>query len=397
MELMVTQSYQAFKQELDSEIKREAEGFVKIGYLLRLAKETDILKQSEYANVNDFAKKEYGLDASQVSRFISINERFSEGGYSERLEQKYEGFGVAKLSIMLQLPDALNEELTPEYTKSEINMLREEVKEEAKTSDLEIMMEPQTDEPITQAILEMLDLDPTLARNLYNLHKDGGHETYKDIIAPSGTAIKTVRVEGLGRVMLKFDETPHIKMISVRNNTTDTFSEDKLAAVLDKTFENLPENLKHLELHPYQREVEEAKNRPAPTDLSKIAPVQKESKVTKAEKPKPVEKVKEEEAEIIPPESQKQRDNFSMEKPSEEPEKEEKKDTWEMIKEALDPTEEEQAKIDMIVEFFEHDIAGIKQMIKINPTIDYLESAIARGLKFVDMLRELMYIKKRGE
>ena len=51
----------------------------------------------------------------------------------------------------------------------------------------------------------------------------------------------------------------------------------------------------------------------------------------------------------------------------------------------------------MIVEFFEHDIAGIKQMIKINPTIDYLESAIARGLKFVDMLRELMYIKKRGE
>ena len=108
MEIQIS-SYQQFKQALDAEIQREAEGFVKIGYLLRVARDTDVLNGSGYENVNDFAKKEYGLDSSQVSRFISINERFSEGGYSDRLETHFEGFGVAKLSIMLQLPDTLNE------------------------------------------------------------------------------------------------------------------------------------------------------------------------------------------------------------------------------------------------------------------------------------------------
>ncbi|MBR5756208.1 MAG: hypothetical protein IKX96_01485, partial [Firmicutes bacterium] len=210
MNELITSNYAEFKRELDTEIKREAEGFVKIGYLLRLARETDILKESEYANVNDFAKKEYGLDASQVSRFISINERFSEGGYSERLEEKYEGFGVAKLSIMLQLPESINENLTSDYTKSEINALREEVKEEAKTTDIEIMMEPKTDNPFTAAVKEMLKAEPATAKMLKDI--DGNPKAYKETIAPYG-AIKSVRLDGIGRVMLKFDDSDIVKLI----------------------------------------------------------------------------------------------------------------------------------------------------------------------------------------
>lgn len=389
-ELTITKDYRAFKAELDSEIKREAEGFVKIGYLLRLARETDILQQSEYENVNDFAKKEYGLDPSQVSRFISINERFSEGGYSAKLEDKYEGFGVAKLSIMLQLPDAINEELTPEYTKAEINILREEVKEEAKTSDLEIMMEPQTDDPIEAAIIEMLSLDDYLEKNLIREYQTG-KTGYKDIIAPSGTAIKSVRVEGIGRVMLKFDETSDIKFINVRQNTTETFSELKLAAVLEKIFENKPA---------WQTPAPEPEKKSTVVDISKIAPVQKESKVTKAEPKKaeePIKKVEEHEAEIIPPESHFERVNNTAETPSAMPEPEDDKTAMEDVLSKLEPCEEVKAKCEEIIDFFEHDIQGIKPFLRLNPSIDYLESAVARGLKLVDMLKELIYIKKRNE
>lgn len=385
-ELIITKDYQAFKAELDSEIKREAEGFVKIGYLLRLARETNILEQSEYANVNDFAKKEYGLDPSQVSRFISINERFSEGGYSAKLEDKYEGFGVAKLSIMLQLPDAINEELTPEYTKAEINTLREEVKEEAKTSDLEIMMEQQADDPIEAAITEMLSLDDYLEKNLAREWK-AGNKGYKDIIAPSGTAIKSVRVEGLGRVMLKFDETSAIKFINVRQNTTETFSEEKLAAVLDKLFKNKPEK----EPEPVKSTV---------VDMSKIAPVQKESKVTKAEpkrEEKPIQKIEEHQAEVIPPEDRFERVNNTAETPSAMPDPEDDKTAMEDVLSKLEPCEEVKAKCEEIIDFFEHDIQGIKPFLRLNPTIDYLESAVARGLKLVDMLKELIYIKRSHE
>ena len=401
-ELIITKDYQAFKAELDSEIKREAEGFVKIGYLLRLARETNILEQSEYANVNDFAKKEYGLDPSQVSRFISINERFSEGGYSAKLEDKYEGFGVAKLSIMLQLPDAINEELTPEYTKAEINTLREEVKEEAKTSDLEIMMEQQADDPIAEAIAGISKLEPFLEERLFEHWKNGNLKVFKDIIAPSGTAIKSVRVEGLGRVMLKFDETSAIKFINVRQNTTETFSEEKLAAVLDKLFKNRPEK----EPKPVKSTV---------VDMSKIAPVQKESKVTKAEpkrEEKPIQKIEEHQAEVIPPEDRFERVNNTAEMPSAMPEPEEEDSTetgWsqpnpeddktamEDVLSKLEPCEEVKAKCEEIIDFFEHDIQGIKPFLRLNPTIDYLESAVARGLKFVDMLKELIYIKRSHE
>ena len=410
-ELIITKDYQAFKAELDSEIKREAEGFVKIGYLLRLARETNILEQSEYANVNDFAKKEYGLDPSQVSRFISINERFSEGGYSAKLEDKYEGFGVAKLSIMLQLPDAINEELTPEYTKAEINTLREEVKEEAKTSDLEIMMEPQADDPIEAAIAEMLSLDDYLEKNLAREWK-AGNKGYKDIIAPSGTAIKSVRVEGLGRVMLKFDETSAIKFINVRQNTTETFSEEKLAAVLDKIFKNKLEWLMPGAAEPWK---DEPPVKSTVVDMSKIAPVQKESKVTKAEPKKaekPIEKIEEHQAEVIPPEDRFERVNNTAETPSAMPEPEDNDETetgWsqpdpeddktamEDVLSKLEPCEEVKAKCEEIIDFFEHDIQGIKPFLRLNPTIDYLESAVARGLKLVDMLKELIYIKRSHE
>lgn len=405
MNELITSNYAEFKRELDTEIKREAEGFVKIGYLLRLARETDILKESEYANVNDFARKEYGLDASQVSRFISINERFSEGGYSERLEEKYEGFGVAKLSIMLQLPESINENLTPDYTKSEINALREEVKEEAKTTDIEIMMEPKTDNPFTAAVKEMLKAEPATARMLKEISELNDSKEYKDVIAPYG-AIKSVRLEGIGRVMLKFDDSDTVKLIKVRENVTEEYRLHELAdAIQDFLVYDYKE--------PAPAAVVEEPKKSTVTDLSKIAPVQPKSKVTKAEtkKKEPIKKVEEHEAEVIPPENHFDRENITAETASAMPEPEEPirdlteeaqepekaTDTMEDIISQLDPCEEVKEKLEELYDYFEHDIQGMKMMLKMNPTIEYLDAAVARSLKLADMIRELIYIKKKYE
>lgn len=405
MNELITSNYAEFKRELDTEIKREAEGFVKIGYLLRLARETDILKESEYANVNDFARKEYGLDASQVSRFISINERFSEGGYSERLEEKYEGFGVAKLSIMLQLPESINENLTPDYTKSEINALREEVKEEAKTTDIEIMMEPKTDNPFTAAVKEMLKAEPATARMLKEISELNDPKEYKDVIAPYG-AIKSVRLEGIGRVMLKFDDSDTVKLIKVRENVTEEYRLHELAdAIQDFLVYDYKE--------PAPAAVVEEPKKSTVADLDKIAPVQPKSKVTKAEpkKEEPIKKVEEHEAEVIPPENHFDRENITAETPSAMPEPEEPirdlteeaqepekaTDTMEDIISQLDPCEEVKEKLEELYDYFEHDIQGMKMMLKMNPTIEYLDAAVARSLKLADMIRELIYIKKKYE
>lgn len=140
--------YQAYKADLDAELARSAESFVRIGYLLKAARDTNILKDSGYENVNDFAKAEYGLDKTQVSRFIRINDRFSEYGYSERLKAEYRNFGYAKLALMLTMPDNVNEIITPEYSKAEIQMLKDEVDAEAARSDIEVMLEEK--DPVQQ-------------------------------------------------------------------------------------------------------------------------------------------------------------------------------------------------------------------------------------------------------
>ena len=54
-----SQEYLTFKKELDTELNKAADGFVKIGYLLRRAEDSDILRTSGYRNVTEFAAAEY--------------------------------------------------------------------------------------------------------------------------------------------------------------------------------------------------------------------------------------------------------------------------------------------------------------------------------------------------
>ena len=117
---------------MNTVLNRTVEDFVMTGYLLKQGRDSDILKDSGYSNVNEFAWAEYKLEATQVSRYIRINDRFSEGGYSPRLQEHYKGFGYAKLALMLTLPESVAEELTPTYSKSEIQAVKEEIESEEK-------------------------------------------------------------------------------------------------------------------------------------------------------------------------------------------------------------------------------------------------------------------------
>ena len=117
-------TYAEYREALRTELERASESFVRIGYLLRLAEDTDILAESGYSDVRAFALAEFGLDESAVSRFKDINRAFSEGGYSERLAEKYRGYGHSKLAILMLLPAALQEEVSPEYSKRDIAAIK---------------------------------------------------------------------------------------------------------------------------------------------------------------------------------------------------------------------------------------------------------------------------------
>lgn len=196
--------YATYKQDLDMELQGAVERFVRIGYLLKVAQDTGILAGSGYSNVNEFAMKEYGLDKTQVSRFIRINDRFSKDGYAVELKEEYQKFGYAKLALMLTLPDEINEILTPEMSKSEISAVKEEFEEEQKISDIEVMIEQEPERTrsagtnMEKALLNIFHEEPQLFVDVINTLKSGGDAL--EVLAPADTKVYMTRIPGIGKL-----------------------------------------------------------------------------------------------------------------------------------------------------------------------------------------------------
>lgn len=225
-ELVYQKSYPEFREELRSELKRTAEGFVRIGYLLKVARDTDILKTSGYSGLEDFARGEFDLEKTQVSRFIRINERFSEGGNSDRLMTGYADFGVRKLGLMLTLPDVINEELSPGYTVEEINSIKETYDEEKKVSPLEDYMEhleakEENDKAASLAKTDILSAaiyqighdSPDIFKQMYESEDLIGDTDLFSVLAPGGEATHKVRIKGVGALLITCND----KNIAVTN------------------------------------------------------------------------------------------------------------------------------------------------------------------------------------
>lgn len=290
--------YTQYKAALDAELQKSAEGFVKIGYLLKVARDTRILEDSGYANVNEFAEKEYGLDKTQVSRFIRINDRFSEDGYSENLKLEYKGYGYAKLALMLMLPDSINEELTADYSKSEIQAIKEEVDAEQKITDLEVMMEEKDemqqslDDTLVQVAYQIGKEDPKLYCELWEsqIEREEDIRGFMEMFAPSGTKTYSVRIPGTGRMMLMVrEDKDELKLINVRDESDKrTYTKQDIVDAFCSIFEvgSAKESWSSTYCEDYPEEKEE---------VAPVQPIRKESKVVKAKEPEKKEKLKKEE------------------------------------------------------------------------------------------------------
>ena len=232
MELVQYQDYEEYKKAMNTVLNRTVEDFVMTGYLLKQGRDTDILKNSGYSSVNEFAWAEYKLEATQVSRYIRINDRFSEGGYSPRLQEHYKGFGYAKLALMLTLPESVAEELTPAYSKSEIQAVKEEIESEEKITDIEVILEGEKEEQKrSRTIWRRRSIRSAwMNRNcIVKLHgavrTSVGTEPIKDVLAPNGDKLYSVRPQGCGRIMLYLnDEKDEVILQVVRQSLKERYA-----------------------------------------------------------------------------------------------------------------------------------------------------------------------------
>lgn len=278
-ELKTIGTYQEFKKALDTELYNQTEGFVRTGYLLKVARDTDILRESGYATVAEFAHAEYGLTKDVVSRYIAINDRYSEGGYSDRLQEQYQGYGVAKLQDMLTLPDAIIEVMSPEMTRKDIQEVKRGYKEEEANPLASLMETPKIEQK------DMTTLQQAMHQYLHDNREEFTKgfdvamraETEKeealngilDAFAPSGVGIKTARIQGVGRVVISFrGKDAEVEVLNARTQERQSYSWQQLIDELREVFmvggeESGAEAWERI----YKEEYEEKKEEVAPVQL----------------------------------------------------------------------------------------------------------------------------------
>lgn len=314
--------YPDLEKAADRTAAKIKEGFMEMGYILKVARDTDILAGSGYASHEEFAEKRYGLDKGTVSRYIRIVERFSVGGNSHTLRESYKNIGFAKLSLMLHMPDAIAEEITESYSKQEVQEIREEIEAERQISDIEVAIEaaeaPQEEGNLLELAVRQLGRERTelfgKLRRAAGTHAmdsgalsmdSGTSSAIMDILAPQGDAVYMVRIPGTGRLMLAVSGTS-VSVTKVRSGEKEKYTAGELVAAVAGM---APETIGEPAAGPAGGVPEEAKGAGTGTVLcpgqekgsamghagkepdEKAAPVQqkekrKESKVIKAVPPK---------------------------------------------------------------------------------------------------------------
>lgn len=361
----IINGYQDYMQALTLELQKSAEGFVRIGYLLHMATVTDVLAGSGYDNVYDFAMGEFGLESTQVSRFININKKFSEGGYSDHLLPQYEEYGWSKLAVMLSIPEEIIEEISPAYSKAELTAIKDEVKEELSPeapSDLEVLMEHTITEYdsmslMEKALHEYMKSSPEVYADLYEAAHSGRSGAIFEVMAPAGEKTVFVRVDAVGKVSITIT-AGSVAVYAIRSGEAEKVdwqqAEEFIRALTGSEETDPPVSVMWTAAFhtPYpvqeERKPVEAEQKPEKKTSRVEKTTKKEEKKPAAAEKKPeiVEKVAPEEAEEIAPAQQE-----IMPAPEEEDQEEDKTvpfdakaRIWEDIKETAEAIGSESRK-----------------------------------------------------
>lgn len=221
----VIKSFPDLKNATDKAMAQAVENFVLIGYLLRKAKEEpELLEGSGYEDYKEFAKSEYGLEESQVSRFISINERYGDGA---QLLPQYRGYGQSKLAEMLSLPAAVVEELPKDITRQDIRDLKKEIAEENKISDLELHVE-RAEHPNVDIWREFLK--DWMHRNPQKYLEIDIDDEYETLLM---NCVLTARVPGEGKFIMT-EKNREITLTNIRTSEKHILLKEEVEDIIDE-------------------------------------------------------------------------------------------------------------------------------------------------------------------
>jgi len=112
------------KMFIKTNIASAARSFIAVGFYLKCVRDKELYIEDGYESIWDFAKEEYGISKSTASRYMTMNDKFSENGNSPIIRKEYQAFDKSKLQEMMYLEEEQLQEVTPEFTVKDIRNLR---------------------------------------------------------------------------------------------------------------------------------------------------------------------------------------------------------------------------------------------------------------------------------
>ena len=88
--------YTQEKEEIKKDLGGIVKSFVRVGWHLWRINRSEAYKMDGYSSIAEFAKAEYGMTPSGVSRFIEVYERYSDEGDTPELKEQYRDFKYPK-------------------------------------------------------------------------------------------------------------------------------------------------------------------------------------------------------------------------------------------------------------------------------------------------------------
>lgn len=134
---MTLDDWVRMKQRLQQELMGMKQSFVRTGYILRQIEDSKGYEMDGYKSLAEFAKAEYGLSPSSVSRFKALNKAYSVDGYSEMIDPAYMDYKKSMLEEMLTLPEEDRRLISPEAPREAIRDLKRHNEEAAALAEKE--------------------------------------------------------------------------------------------------------------------------------------------------------------------------------------------------------------------------------------------------------------------
>ena len=88
-ELQTISTLQGVEIALRKELEHIAEGYIKVGYLLKKTRDAEFYKEKGYADVFEFAKETFNISRTWAIRFMQINDTYSINGNSPEIQERY--------------------------------------------------------------------------------------------------------------------------------------------------------------------------------------------------------------------------------------------------------------------------------------------------------------------